>query len=80
MTGVMAVATGEAHGVLALPVEAVAGSSQSGRVTLVRADGSTETLDVQLGITDGVRIEIKSGLKAGDRVAIPGPFLPGARP
>ncbi len=80
MDAVLAVTTGEAHDVLTLPVEAVAGSSQRGLVTRVGSDGKTQRVEVQLGITDGIRIEIKSGLAAGDKVAVPGPFLQGAQP
>lgn len=80
MRGVIAVTTAEASGVLALPVEAVAGSSQRGLVTLVHSDVQTESRTVELGITDGVSIEIKSGLQAGDVVAVPGPFLQGMQP
>jgi hypothetical protein len=81
MPAILAVPTAQAHGVMVLPVEAVAGSSQRGRVTLMKRDGTKEARDIELGITDGTLIEIKSGLNVGDVVAIPGPFLaPGLNP
>jgi hypothetical protein len=81
MPAILAVSTAQAHDVMILPVEAVAGSSQRGRVTLIKPDGSKEAREVQLGITDGTIIQIKSGLNVGDVVAVPGPFLgPGLNP
>jgi hypothetical protein len=75
MPAILAVSTAQAHDVMVLPVEAIAGSSQRGRVTLIKPDGSKEMREIQLGITDGIFIQIKSGLNVGDVVAVPGPFL-----
>lgn len=59
---------------MALPVSAVAGSTQSGQVTLIQ--GSRHVLrSVKLGISDGAYIEIVSGLKAGDKVLSYAPSL-----
>jgi hypothetical protein len=77
MKAILAVTTAQAQNVLVLPVQAVAGSSQSGKVRVVLANGTTEDRGVSLGITDGSLIEIKSGLKEGDVVQVPGPFLDG---
>jgi hypothetical protein len=77
MTAILAVTTARALNVLVLPVQAVAGSSQNGKVRLVLANGATEDREVSLGITDGSLIEIKTGLKEGDVVQVPGPFLSG---
>jgi hypothetical protein len=57
----------------ALPVEAIAGTISNGSV--FRAKGEHEQVQVKLGISDGVYIEILSGLKVGDQVAIPSPSL-----
>lgn len=54
-----------------LPVTAVAGRLQKGQVR--RPDGTV--LNVGLGATDGARIEITSGLKAGDAVSATPPDL-----
>ena len=57
--------------VASLPVTAVAGRLQKGQVR--RPDGTV--VDVGLGATDGARIEITSGLKAGDAVSATPPDL-----
>lgn len=57
--------------VASLPVTAVAGRLQKGQIR--RPDGTV--LDVGLGATDGARIEITSGLKAGDAVSATPPDL-----
>lgn len=61
--------------VLALPIEAVAGSIDAGSVLLLGQGGKSVATDVQLGITDGAWIEITGGLKEGDVVEIPSPSL-----
>ncbi len=60
--------------VLVLPVNAVAGRIQTGRVLKQDGQAVTET-DVQLGITDGAHIEIVSGLSEGDAVLATSPDL-----
>lgn len=65
----LAAVTGEAPGVLVLPLQTIAGESDRGLVTLVDAEGRTSQRDVVLGLTDGVNIEIVEGLSEGDRVA-----------
>ncbi|WP_320068287.1 hypothetical protein [Micromonospora sp. RTGN7] len=75
LKGVLAVRTGEARDVLALPVEAVAGSAERGRVRVQDANGSTRTRDVKLGMTDGSYIQIVDGLAVGDVVVSPAPAL-----
>jgi len=62
-----------------LPVEAVAGGQGTGKVDVLKPDGSRETRDVVLGLTDGKVIEIKSGLTGDETVAVPGPNLPPAK-
>jgi hypothetical protein len=63
---------------LVLPVAAVAGRQDTGQVTVVLPDGTTEIRDVVLGLTDGEYIEIKEGLTGDETIAVPGPNLPGA--
>ena len=72
--------TEKATNVLVLPVEAVAGLSGKGKVDVVKADGTKETRDVVLGLTDGKVVEIRSGLTGDETIAVPGPNLPPAQP
>ncbi|MET0134802.1 MAG: efflux RND transporter periplasmic adaptor subunit [Kibdelosporangium sp.] len=72
------VITERASNVLVLPVEAVAGQQGKGKVDLLKPDGSRETKDVTLGLTDGKVVQIKSGLTGDETVAVPGPNLPPA--
>jgi len=74
------VVTAKASNVLVLPVEAVAGRQGAGKVDVVRPDGSRETRDVVLGLSDGKVIEIRSGLTGDETIAVPGPNLPTAKP
>jgi multidrug efflux pump subunit AcrA (membrane-fusion protein) len=60
-------ATGTARNVVAIPIESVSGSAESGAVSLVTSDG-VEVVSVTLGITDGSWIEITSGLSIGDTI------------
>jgi hypothetical protein len=74
------VVTEQATNVLVLPVEAVAGKQGKGKVDVVGPDGQRQSRDVELGLTDGKVIEIRSGLTGDENVAVPGPNLPPARP
>jgi hypothetical protein len=74
------VITERAANVMVLPVEAVAGQQGKGKVDLLRPDGSRETKDVTLGLTDGKVVQIKAGLTGDETVAVPGPNLPPAPP
>src|SRR6266511_3832227 len=75
-TATLEVITERATNVLVLPVEAVAGLHGKGKVDVVRPDGTRETRDVELGLTDGKVVQIKSGLTGDEVIAIPGPNLP----
>jgi hypothetical protein len=72
------VITEKAANVLVLPVEAVAGSQGKGKVDVLSAGGARQTKDVELGLTDGKVVQIKSGLTGDETVAVPGPNLPPA--
>jgi hypothetical protein len=74
------VITDRATKALVLPVEAVAGTQGRGKVDVVGADRARRTVDVVLGLTDGKFVQIKSGLKGTETVAVPGPNLPAAPP
>jgi hypothetical protein len=70
------VVTERATNALVLPVEAVAGLQGKGKVDVVKPDGTRETHDVVLGLTDGKVVQIKSGLTGDETIAVPGPNLP----
>ena len=56
---------------LLVPVTAVARREQGKRVVSVqKPDGSTEEREVEVGISDGVNMAVKSGLKEGETVII----------
>lgn len=63
----VAITTATSDNALLLPVEAVQGSADQGLVTVLR-DGLRVPQAVALGITDGVRVEIVSGLSEHDDV------------
>lgn len=54
-----------------LPITAVNLRDDNSPYVKIKHDGVTEDKDVELGITDGINIEIKSGLEPGDKVYIP---------
>ncbi|WP_367130035.1 efflux RND transporter periplasmic adaptor subunit [Saccharothrix sp. HUAS TT1] len=68
--------TASAQDALVVPVEAVAGGQGKGKVDVVGPDGAKQTTDVELGLTDGKVVEIKSGLTGEETLAVPGPNLP----
>lgn len=78
MPAVLALTTADVRDVLTLPVEAVAGTAERGLVLLEGPDGPVER-EVVLGPTDGIRIQIVSGVDDDDRVRVPGPDLDGTR-
>ncbi|WP_268221013.1 hypothetical protein [Streptomyces sp. EMB24] len=75
LKGIMAVSLEKRKKALTLPISAVAGSADTGQVNLVQESGKIVRRDVRLGITDGVRIEIRSGLSEGQRVTSQPPSL-----
>ena len=80
LSGLVAVRSREAHGVLVLPTSAVAGTVQTGEVSVVRKDGSVSVQPVGLGLTDGAVVQITSGLREGARVLATAPPLTGSLP
>lgn len=61
---------------LVLPLTAVAGSRQSGQVTVIGPHGHRSRHQVSLGITDGTYIQITGGLTPGEHVAPQAPAFP----
>jgi hypothetical protein len=68
--------TGKSANALVVPVEAVAGARDQGKVDVLLPDGSRRTTDVALGLTDGAVVEVTSGLTGDEELAVPGPDLP----
>ena len=54
--------------VLTLPESAIQFEGEKTFVYVIKDDGSYERRDVETGISDGVKIEIKEGLSAGEKV------------
>ena len=72
------VVTQESKNALVVPVEAVAGGQGNGQVEVVEDDGSRRIVEVELGLTDGKVVEIRSGLTGTETIGVPGPDLPPA--
>ncbi|MFP5372763.1 MAG: efflux RND transporter periplasmic adaptor subunit [Actinomycetes bacterium] len=68
MGATVAVSAGTAENVLVVPITAVQGSVQTGKVWVVGPDGTGEERAVTLGLTDGEMIEVREGLAEGDQV------------
>jgi len=73
MTAEVEIVVASADGTLLVPNRAVIADREAGRyyVTRQRADGSTERLEVQIGLRDGQYTQILEGLNEGDRLALP---------
>ncbi len=74
LPGTIGVEMGRVADALVLPLTAVAGSAETGIVALVAGDSVTN-VPVELGISDGINIEIRSGVSEGDLVLPWGPDL-----
>jgi Cu(I)/Ag(I) efflux system membrane fusion protein len=61
--------------VLRIPAEALIRSGRSDRVVLALGDGRFQPRDVVVGIETGDWMEIRSGLKEGERVVVSAQFL-----
>ena len=71
---VVAVATAQRTNVVSIPVGAVAGDALRGTVLKV-VHGKVVEASVDLGISDGVNVEITKGLSVGDQILAVGPDL-----
>ena len=56
--------------VVHVPLEAVAQDGEKATVTVVDAAGAQSVRPVRLGLADNKIVEIRSGLKAGERVLL----------
>lgn len=64
---------GRTEDALVIPVSSVTGAVQQGRVSRLETNGEISTVDVRLGMSDGVNVEITEGLTEGDRVLVSPP-------
>ncbi|WP_129784158.1 efflux RND transporter periplasmic adaptor subunit [Promicromonospora panici] len=63
------ITNGNAKDVVVVPISAVLGTSQTGKVwTVAKAGAEPEPRDVTLGLTDGLQVEITKGLKPGEEI------------
>ncbi len=69
------VAVGTAENVLTIPTTAVKGGAGSGIVWQIGADGELTETKVELGVTDGTIVEVRSGLEEGAQLR---QFVPGS--
>jgi len=60
---------------LLVPSEAVIRTGERSVVILAEGEGRFRAVDVETGMESGTEIEIRKGLKAGDRVVVSGQFL-----
>ncbi|GAB3658292.1 hypothetical protein GCM10027589_18800 [Actinocorallia lasiicapitis] len=67
LPGKMSILTDEVAGVPLVPLSAVLGQTGTGYVTVVKG-GQQERRQIKLGLNDGRMVEVKSGLKAGEKI------------
>ena len=58
----------EAKDVLAVPIEAITTLGEDKFVTIVKEDGTTQEVKVEIGISNDYYVEIKSGLEFGQKI------------
>ncbi|MBO9578489.1 MAG: HlyD family efflux transporter periplasmic adaptor subunit [Microbacteriaceae bacterium] len=75
LTAQVVIPGGIAENVVVVPTTAVLGQAETGVVTVVLPDGGTEERAVELGLSDGAMVEVKSGLAEGETIL---QFVPGA--
>ena len=70
MTADVEIIVADRRDVVTVPSEAVSRKGGQQFVTLVKPDGTTEEVPVTVGITDGTKMEILTGLDAGQTVQL----------
>ncbi|MGW2370934.1 efflux RND transporter periplasmic adaptor subunit [Kitasatospora sp. NPDC001683] len=71
LSATVQVITGEADNALSLPTSALSGTGSSRTATVAHQDGSTERVDVGVGVEGDSTVQVVSGLKEGDKVELP---------
>lgn len=75
MIGTASIETGAARDVVHVPLDAVIRTGRGERVVLALGEGRFAAREVVTGLESGDRVEIRSGLVAGDEVVVSGQFL-----
>ncbi|WP_367190243.1 macrolide transporter subunit MacA [Burkholderia sp. Ed8] len=72
MTAQVGIVLGNARNALSIPAAALGEKRKDGTyaVRVLRADGSTETRSIRIGINNNMRVEVLAGLKDGERVVM----------
>jgi HlyD family secretion protein len=70
MTANIEVEADKADDTLLIPTEAVTRGNKGTTVNVVRSDGVEEQRPVELGMSDGLKYQVKSGLEEGETVAL----------
>ena len=70
MTASLSLIFQKAAGVVTIPNEAVKRVDRTSVVEVRNTDGTTEIRKISTGLTDGVRVEVTEGLKAGETLVI----------
>jgi macrolide-specific efflux system membrane fusion protein len=75
MTVQVDIETGEAKGILTMPMVALGERAKDGRfaVTRLDKDGKQQSAHVRTGLQDGAKVEVREGLTAGDKVLLAPP-------
>jgi HlyD family secretion protein len=71
MNASVTITVDQAHDVLIVPESAIQTEGRNSVVEVQNADGSTEKVVVQTGLSDGSNVEITQGLEEGQTVMIP---------
>ncbi|MCG6494755.1 efflux RND transporter periplasmic adaptor subunit [Kitasatospora sp. A2-31] len=70
LSATVSVVTGEADNALSLPTAALAGTGGTRTATVVHPDGTTERVEVGVGVEGDTTVQVVSGLNEGDKVEL----------
>ncbi|MEI7024381.1 efflux RND transporter periplasmic adaptor subunit [Paenibacillus sp. y28] len=71
MTGTANILIEDKKDVLLIPIEALQTQNRKRYVTLKKADGTNEQVEIQIGSQNKTSVEVTSGLNEGDKIVIP---------
>jgi hypothetical protein len=70
LSATVSVVTGEADNALSVPAAALSGTGTTRTATVVKPDGTTSRVSVQVGVVGDTTVQVVSGLNDGDKVQI----------